>query len=423
MSQSCPVHFSSVKPRNGTDAMSRNKDQKKKQREERIRKERHLNSIRSLYPSFLFFNESVVSPDYSKAVKLAVERINLRDFDFGEDGELFHAFLKDMQRYGFKTAFAFAADIVELLKKSRMPSRMLAGSQKDVVLIEDDNLREMQRRADVVAKKHELMVVKVGNAILSSDKELFMSHWPEFGFRLCMVGDRIGIVFQRLHSHYDKTGKYYQYMVPSKLAWGDRNFNIVFKQHAIERIKQRFSTDGVGNYGSYVLMYEFFQNMRSKVVHQRGTNYMQFYFPAFSKLLPAVISMIKRAKTDLESLDPAPCGIKHPFVKAFLSPFDISGDNIHMITALLPGYFPTPEFHTFQHEAHGEMRRKDRVRHFFFSEVDINSPEYHESVEFFHDSGVPQVFWGYLPKRMNPFNIRNWFEMPSHVPDNLEFLK
>ena len=396
----------------------KNKQQKKKQREERIRQERHLNGLRSLYPKFVFFNERVVSPEYARAVRRAVSKINFQTFKFTDGhGDLYDEFLKDVVKYGYKYAFSAAADVIGLMRMARIDG----GAGHNLNKLAEDEILEFNRRADEFACKHEMMVLQLGDNILESDRELFMRFYPEYGFRICFVNDCIAIVFQRIFSHFDTTGKYLEYMIPRKVEFGGKGYNLCFKHHALNRIRERFSTDSHDTYASYILLYEFFQHMLYRFKKVRGVNYLQFYFPMYTKLKPAADRIFEIDK-DIRTIDgqPRPLSQFQYYVKAFLSPFDVEGDRLHVITALLPGFHPTPEFYAHQDSSPAHMKERDKVRHSYFSGIDINSTDYHDAMVFFHRVGIPQVFAEPVAsKNKNPFFIRSFFEMPCHMPDHM----
>ena len=60
--------------------MSKNKQAKQKARQERLRIEKHKSSIRSLYPSIIYFNENVVSKEFVQLVKKEVEKLDYEKF-------------------------------------------------------------------------------------------------------------------------------------------------------------------------------------------------------------------------------------------------------------------------------------------------------------------------------------------------------
>jgi hypothetical protein len=185
------------------------------------------------------------------------------------------------------------------------------------------------------------------------------------------------------------------------------------------RIIQRFKSKGMNDYQSYTLLYRFFQLLRYKVVVNNGNPFVQFYFPLFTRLKSAADAIIA-GDADLrdingERVEPGPK--TQYFVKAFFSPFDISGNNMHLITALLPGYHPTPEFYLLSDPGIKNMKQKDKVRHYFFQEVEISSPEYSESLVFFHSAGEPQLFVERCDLSSKPFGIQNYFDKQSLIPD------
>lgn len=397
--------------------MSRNQA-KKKLREERIRRERHLSAIRSLYPPFEFINEHLVSPEYAKAVRRAVAAINFQKFEFSGDNDFFHGFLKQITKIGYKGAYIEAAGLAPFLERFANYSRESL-EKNGVNYLKDKENRAFIAKGEEFASLHERMVLELGDNILNSDKEMFVRSYPEYGFRICMVGSRIGIVFQRIFTHFDVSGKYHQYMLPGSVERFGKRFNIVFKAHALERIRERYSSCGTENYGSYVLLYEFFQHFRTRVVKINGYDFVQFYIPMFRKL-DAVAEHIVATDPNLTLIDGSrPKGECNMYLKAFMSPFDCVDSNMHMITALLQGFHPTREFYWFSEPSIEHMKLKDKVRQWFFGKLDLNSPEFHESLKIFHEHVEPQLFFEPAKTCRNPFGIRNYYDATSHIPDHI----
>jgi len=59
--------------------MSRQEAQKKKAREERLRKQKHAEAIRRAYPAVVMINEDVVTPEFRIALQNAIDKINFED--------------------------------------------------------------------------------------------------------------------------------------------------------------------------------------------------------------------------------------------------------------------------------------------------------------------------------------------------------
>jgi hypothetical protein len=401
--------------------VNRNKLQKKKEREERLRKQRHFESVRNLYPQFCFVNEHICDPDYVNIVKNAVKDINFQTFKFHDSHDyVYHEFLKNIVKHGFKPAFFMAAGVTEFAHKI---SRMDVRSGTKYLMSEDPEVVEFNKRASNFASQHENLLIAIGDNILfSKGKEGLFKYWPNQGFRICFVDDRICFVFQRINKTQHNNNTCYHYMVPNKIKWNNKEYEMYFTHHAMQRIIKRFSNRGKSSYCSFILLYEFFNNMRHKIAfHAGGRQFVQFYFPVFSKLLPTVKKIVESEK-DLCSIHGhivEDTEKRDVYVKCFSSPLDVDKNIITIITALLPGYHPTPESHTFTSPGIKNMKEKDRFRHLYFSEVDITSDDYVDAFQFFHNNGVSQVFVEKSSKETNPFRIRNFFDHEKMIYDKL----
>jgi hypothetical protein len=155
--------------------------------------------------------------------------------------------------------------------------------------------------------------------------------------------------------------------------------------------------------------------------HAGGRRFIQFYFPVFSKLLPVVKNIVEK-EPELKSIhgNVIPNTEKRDvYVKCFSSPMDFKDNIATIITALLPGYHPTPESYMYSSPGIKNMKEKDRFRHLYFSEVDITSDDYVDAFQFFHNNGIQQVFVEKSVKETNPFRIRNYFDNENMIYDKL----
>ncbi len=401
--------------------MNRNKIQKKKEREERLRKQKHFESVRGLYPQFSFVNEHICDRDYVDIVKKAVKDINFQTFKFHDaHDDIYHEFLKNIVKFGFKPAFFMAAGIEEFAHKI---SRMDVKKGTQFLMSEEPEVVEFNKRASNFASQHEKLLLAIGDNILfSKGKDGLFKYWPNQGFRLCFVDNKICFVFQRINKIESDGNTCYQYMIPNKLKWHSKEYDMVFTHHAMSRIIQRFSNRGKSSYCSFILLYEFFNNLKYNLAfHAGGRRFIQFYFPVFSKLLPVVKNIVEK-EPELKSIhgNVIPNTEKRDvYVKCFSSPMDFKDNIATIITALLPGYHPTPESYMYSSPGIKNMKEKDRFRHLYFSEVDITSDDYVDAFQFFHNNGIQQVFVEKSVKETNPFRIRNYFDNENMIYDKL----
>jgi len=384
--------------------MSRKNNQNKKNRQERIRKQKHISTINSLYPEFIFVNEHVCDADYVKIVKEIVKSISFKQFVFDEKyNDIFHKFLKETVKFGYRQAFFRAAGVDDTLsklpKKRILTANPFSNSIKNretFLYSEDNDAVSCFNKIANFCVVHEKLVVGIGDNILFSKyKEEFFKFYPEQGFRIAFVGNKICFIFQRIYQIGSMENHGFSYMIPKKIKWGNKEYNLIFKNHALSRMIQRFSNNGKSSYASYILLYEFFRNMKYKFDYfSNGRQFIQFYFPSFTKIYNTVVEIHSSDKnlTSIQGEKPDPLSDNMYYVKCFSSPIDVIGDNLYIITALLPGYIPTPESSLYNSSNTSNMKLKDRIRHLYFSEIDIRSPEYCEAIKFFHSNGIPQVF-------------------------------
>lgn len=401
--------------------MKRSKIQKKKDREERLRKERHFQQCRSLYPQFAFVNEHVCTAGYVNLVKDLVSKIDFQKLKFPiKDEQLYFTFLKNVQKFGYKYAFGQAADCIDFMSKIVSMSRKAADEY--MLSDEDSEVKRFYKNTSDFVQKHDELLAQLGNnIIMSQGNNNFLDFHPEQGFRIAFVRDQICFIFQRLYNKCIEYNNVIHYMIQNQVEFGSKKYNLFFTRHAIDRIVQRFSKNGKTDYKFYSLLYKFFNYMKCRMHHYRGQAYIQFYYPCIRALEPTVKKIINQDEKvfnlDGEEYDKSQ-GFQ-VYVKCFLSPVKIYGDNIFAITALLPGYDGTPEWEVLQKNARENMKVRDKVRHLYFTEVDWCSPEYAEAIEFFHHNKQRQIFFEEPIPCWNPFNLRNYYDHEKQIEELL----
>ena len=158
--------------------MSKSKEQKKKQREERIRLQKHKDSIRSLFPSFVFVNEHVVDPNLVALVKKTLADIDFESFlcNLNVSHEPYIDFLKDIQKYGFQNAYL------------NMCHKLFPQTKASP--------REMQTNFGFIVRQMNKMVYSIlvlyGNYIIFHNSKEIKAFWPFQGFRLVYFQNKIG---------------------------------------------------------------------------------------------------------------------------------------------------------------------------------------------------------------------------------------
>lgn len=398
--------------------MKRTKVQKKKEREERIRKDRHFQSCRNLYPQFAFVNEHVCTTGYVNIVRNLVAKIDFQKLKFpSQDEDLFFNFLRNVQKYGYKQAFGMAANCIDFMKKIVSMPRKAAD---EYFMSGAEDVKQFYQRTKQFVNKHDDLLACLGNnIIMAQGHNNFVDFHPEQGFRISFVRDKICFIFQRIYNKCIEYNNYYHYMIPNKVEFGTKKYNLYFTKHALDRIVQRFSKDGKTNYGFYSLLYTFFTAMKCRIKHNRGHAYIQFYFPCIRALEPTVLDIIARNKTgyNIDGQEFNKSNGFQVYLKCFASPIEIHGDNVFVITALLPGYQGTPEFHLVQKNPTKNMKLHDRIRHMYFSEVDWCSDDYAEAFRFFHDNNQRQIFFEEPLFCWNPFSLRNYYDHEKQIED------
>ena len=402
-------------------AMNKQKVKKKKEREERLRKEKHFAVTRSLYPNFVFVNEQVCSPTYVSLVKKIVQSINFQKFEFShENAHVLDLFLKNIKKYGYKQAFGVASKNLDFMQ------RLSGLSTKDIEIILSRggiDVDDYYERGCAFAKKHSQFIIELGNNIVNGvNKDEFMRYYPEQGFRICFYRNEICIVFQRLYLEQFEYKTFYRYMVPNYIKHKKRTMQIYFTKHSIERLLQRFSKNASDNYFMYILLYEFFQKSKYRIEYFCNRKpFIQAFCPCINSHENAARDIVAESSKyfNTQGQEITEIDNKDVYIKCFSSPVEFLDDKVFIITALLPGYHPTPEANVLNQPTIHNMRKRDKIRHIYFSEVDWYSEDYIEAFRFFHEAGINQIFLEDEQEFGNPFGIQNYYEKKEQMPDFL----
>ena len=402
--------------------MSKKRQEKQKQRQERIRIEKHNSSIRSLFPSFSFYNEHLVDKDLVNIVKKACDSINYNVFFNGRGNFTVFAidFLKAMKKFGFNHAYT---ETVE---------------QNSV----DENGDIVRNKTGWVARKINKYLATilncVGLLVVDSQSEKIFDYWPEQGFRLIFTKETIGVVFQRLTKSIHDGKTTYSYSVPMTVDTSSKKLKVRFTKHAIDRIIDRFSAgdDENRSYIRYVSIYEFLlyskcklnKGLRYDSTLKQFEPYLQFYFPTELD----VFFMYNELDDDpyhLNSLngdsnayfDRTTKSVRKPFnvyLNCLGSPCVIGDDNsVTCITCLIPGQYPSPETKLLTRKNVKNIPVQDKIRHNFFGKVVIRTDDFLDAIQFFNDNGMPQVFLGDAINTSHYCNIPQYYPRPIDIPE------
>jgi len=393
--------------------MSMASKQKRKQRELRVRRERHQSDARASYPAIIVVNEGQVPPEYLQAIRLAIKSIDMSAIQFGDCDADAHRFLQSVAKHGFQAALLAETTTFTLKEVSgidwfayeRLTSCL---NEKEFSLLA---MAICRLQAEVMTR----ILGTIGQAICMQDPVRFGGWYPEIGFRTCIVGRDVAVVLQRLHRRGDAGHRHWQYMVPLKVKMGPREYELCFSTHALTRIKDRFSILGRSGYWPFVLLYEFLQMFRYRFILVKGVRYLQFYTMAPSWLATPLHKLVKgdgKVKT-IDGANPAGAIVCN-YMKAFMAPFAIEGDRITLLTALTPGLCPTPESYLLAKPPEHLAEEGAAVRHSFFGEIDFSSPDYTRGLAYFHRAGIPQIFSE--PVSITECVVRH-YPTPRRLPD------
>ena len=406
--------------------MSKSKEQKKKQREERIRLQKHKDSIRSLFPSFVFVNEHVVDPNLVALVKKTLADIDFESFlcNLNVSHEPYIDFLKDIQKYGFQNAYL------------NMCHKLFPQTKASP--------REMQTNFGFIVRQMNKMVYSIlvlyGNYIIFHNIKEIKAFWPFQGFRLVYFQNKIGIVFQSLVRMPNEFGfNDVSHIKPMKFKQKEKEFTVRFSNHAIERIIDRFGDtfkhDNEYGYQRYVGIFEFF--IYSKISFGRSLKFMrdgikrepyiQFYYPIELDVWCIQQNIDKNLEnlTSLDGFNPYHDDEKkhiRPFnvyMKVLGSPCKLSWKmgKVLAITCLLPGHYPTPEHELFSKYQVSDRKLQEKFKNYFYGKMHVKSEEYLDAMRFFHNNGLPQIFMEEPINRTNDMCFPHYYQLFRDIPE------
>jgi hypothetical protein len=398
---------------------------KKKERAERIRIQKHKESINNLYPSFNFVNDHIVDKKLVDLVKDSIKKIDFEKLlkEVPVDVRINFEFLKEFQKYNFIFAF------------KDLTNKILNGNP------------EMAKKygngfVDVEANKIIYSILLyVGEAIFENNKDTIKNFWPDQGFRLVYSNNAITVVFQRLIRKQNGDGRViYSHLVPKKVVHQRKEYNIYFTLHSIKRIIERFTDNseltGQFTYTNYAGVYEFFIYSRTKIIksqkYDRNTNdaepFIQFYYPMIldiyfmNNLQDVIVNDIKNFSGE----NPFEQGIssvkeKLMYTTCIGSPcvFNSETNGVIAITGLVPGFFPTPENAILTKKKVTSKLLQEKLRHFFYGKVHMKSKDYMEALQFFHLNGCQQFFIDEPPCKVKLFISPQFYEFQSEIPEFL----
>lgn len=407
--------------------MGRATDRKKKQREERLRLEKHKASIRSLYPAITFHNEHIVDKEFVLLIKEAASKIefDLVRSSFPAHMEGMRDFLKNLQKFGFYYAYQVLSD--ELFPQFQGQDRKTYSGW-------------------IVRKANQIVTIvlwTIGNCMVDEFYQKIADYWPDQGFRLIYSENTIGIVFQRMIRSQSAEGHLvFNHLASQKVDIKGKKYNVCYTRHALDRIIDRFAEperQSEGNYYSrYVGIYDLLIYSKYKFVKgikylkEKGMNepYLQFYFPIELDVwaLQQNLDVDYTKLTNLDGGNPYFDSETKKVVKAFQvyttcvgcpCVIDESAGKVICITSLIPGHYPSPEHNVFQKKKVTNVRLQEELRHRYFGSLHMKSDGYLEALKFFHENGYPQIFVDEPANKKNRLFVPHLYGFQSEIPDFL----
>jgi len=374
---------------------------KKKERAERIRKQKHIDSLNNLYPKVVFANEQLVNQDLKEAIEKTLNLIQFSNYLIAKSPQNVHYvdFLKNLRKYGIH-------DAMDQLKKL---------SNKNVNYIEGNlyiNNLELNIETNVCSSRflHSLILF-IGSYIHEKiGMDMKKKYLPFEWFRIMFSNNQINIIFYKLHRHKTENGGIFTVHNKKLINHENKQYEIAFSTHALERFIERHFDDNI--FDSFLKQDNFYECLQFSVakINSSIKNQMlvDIYVPIIStqmntNVFARIIETIKEKDPELYKQKMADPKTKI-FVKIFSSPAKIYGDKIVLLTNLLPGYRGTSEYDAYEKNKIFSKKDYKRIKGFFlYGNPNMSCDRYYKVLCLFYKAGLESFIFVCLEDLYNKF--------------------
>jgi hypothetical protein len=316
---------------------------KKKEREERIRKQKHIDSLKSAFPHVIYVNEDIVGTELVNAVKKAFDILDFQKqmMAYNKNCEIYFDFLKTLKKRGLDEATKCFN--VTSIDASIFPKRNLY-------------IDKFENEKNVVKCIHSI-ILWLGIYIHKKlDKNLLKKYLPFEFFRLFFIGNKICVLFYKINRHKTNYGGIYTLHNGQKVNYQGKEYEIAYSNHAIERHMQRHFDENP--YDCFVKQDNFYETLRYCRFFLNESNpenlLLETYVPIISvQFSHEFYEWLSEFAFEFPCVDrnfnsyiqnSSAETLNMCYTKIFYSPVKFEGNKAVILTNLLPGFKGTPEY-------------------------------------------------------------------------------
>lgn len=392
--------------------MSQNKVQKKKEREERLRKQKHAESLRKNYPIISIINEDVVAPEFRIALENAVSKINFEDLKYINKQEDPRGYLKDIN---------------------------------SATNIQVHTTPEAKRFADTIHLYVSTLILK------NLGMNLIQAYMPQQGFRVYICKNKIFLICKTFDVAQESKGYYTNNRI---ITHHNKPCRLFFSKHMFQRLLERlsyisgFNCDDYDKYFKIAKTFCSFYEYCDIGLYKITSSFEQIFIDFYGAVERFEIEAGEKTQTKFNEWDPnekilytkyhstinskfrptinndvtVKGTMQFTAVKRLVCPFakfspnnDNKADGIVIKTSLLPGFDGTIEYNKTM-SAFTNHPQKEFLFDIMRTPEKRYGKEFFQAQTIFHNSGVPQFFF-YNKSDAVDFVTRSVGEDFNNIPE------
>ncbi len=405
---------------------------KKKAREERIRKQKHQESIVRLYPSVIFENTHIASKELVDAVKKAVDLVDFHKWLLQKSPkcEIYGEFMKMLK----KTHAFIAFDVFR-----NKPFDECCGPESNLYIYNDHSFSSNTNNEETIKKnKKDFNIQKyihsfvwlLGTYIHNKiSKDMLKKYLPYEYFRILFINNQICFLFYKLNKHKTSSGCIYTLHFKKTVQHEGKTYELAFTNHALDRYLERhFESNPIDSFIKQDNFYETMQYSRHLINTDNPDNpLIETYVPIISlQSSNNFINWADEYHHEFPFMDKSYSSLLNKsekydnyamrYVKIFYAPVKFENDKAIMITNLIPGFKGTPEYDFWKNQR--VLTREDylMMKDFFSNEkIKTDNERFEEIQVIFYQNNFVQFRRALIEKNTTKFIAFNFNEIKDLV--------
>lgn len=386
---------------------------KKKAREERIRKQKHIETLTNLYPSFVFLNEQVVSKELVDAVKNVCDIFKFKEDLMGQSKkfQVYFEILKKIRNKGF-------CEFVDEFKEKSFANYI--GPEADLYLYKSCKIKE--KEDDTSLFIHSLILL-IGSYIQKKlPQNILEKHMPHEFFRILFLNDKIAVLFYKIHNKKGDFGRIYHLHKSQEILYQNKKYKLCFSGHALGRLIERHFTND-NNY-DFLKQDNFYETIHfAKYIlndNDPDNLLIEMHVPIMASPFSKEIFEWLKDASDEELPLFSGCNINERTViyfRLFYSPVKFENNDAILITNLLPGFKGTPEYDLWKKSHKLTKKEFFKTKSYFYGDGQANNDiKYQNIMKLFHSYGIKQFHRGNFEKDSGKL----WAKRASLIADYVD---